>query len=129
MTCCDGAEGAGRGTGSDAVTVPVSGIVVASGVVSELVVVAAMLLVAEVLLPGVSVVLEEGVGLSLLVSPAQPESASDTAPKSVRIRWRSLKRGSFSCALGEKQGVGNQLFQKWAGKGNVSCTIYKPPVE
>lgn len=69
MTCCDGAEGAGGGTGSDVVTVPVSGIVVASGVVSELVVVAAMLLVAEVLLPGVSVVLEEGVGLSLLVSP------------------------------------------------------------
>lgn len=87
MTCCDGAEGAGGGTGSDVVTVPVSGIVVASGVVSELVV-AAMLLVAEVLLPGVSVVLEEGVGLSLLVPPAQPESASDTAPKSVRTRWR-----------------------------------------
>ena len=88
MTCCDGAEGAGGGAGSDVVTVPVSGIVVASGLVSELVVVAAMLLVAEVLLPGVSVVLEEGVGLSLLVSPAQPESASDTAPKSVRTRWR-----------------------------------------
>ena len=47
-----------------------------------------MLLVAEVLLPGVSVVLEEGVGLSLLVSPAQPESASDTTPKSARTRWR-----------------------------------------
>lgn len=90
MTCCDGDEGAGGGTGSDVVTVPVSGIVVASGVVSELVAVAAVLLVAEVLLPGVSVVLEEGVGLSLLVSSAQPESASDTAPKSVRTRWRDF---------------------------------------
>lgn len=91
MTCCAGAEGAGGaggGTGSDVVTVPVSGIVVASGVVSGLVVVAAMLLVAEVLLPGVSVAMEEG--LSLLVSPAQPESASDTAPKSVRTRWRGF---------------------------------------
>ena len=91
MTCCAGAEGAGGaggGTGSGVVTVPVSGIAVASGLVSELVVVAAILLVAKVLLPGVSVVLEKGVGMSLLVPPAQPESASDTAPKSVRTRWR-----------------------------------------
>ena len=116
MTCCDGAEGAGGaggGTGSDVVTVPVSGIVVASGVVSELVVVAAMLLVAEVLLPGVSVVLEEGVGLSLLVSPAQPESASDTAPKSVRTRWRVfIEEELFQLCPGREAGVGNQLFQK-----------------
>lgn len=88
MTCCDDAEGAGGDTGSDVITVPVSGIVVASGVVPELVVVAKTLLVTEVLLPGVSVVLEEGMGLSLLVTPAQPESASDTVPKSVRTRRR-----------------------------------------
>lgn len=131
MTCCDDAGGAGGGTGSDVVTVPVSGIVVASGVVPELGVVAETLLVAEVLLLGVSVVLEEGVGLSLLVSSAQPESASNTVPKRARTRRRVfMKRSSFSQALNEKQGeLDNQLFQKWAGKGKVGCTIYKPPVQ